>query len=615
MDIVSWTFAKSKKYDQDKPLYIDPSNPERSLSANQVRTTVRQLACGLESHGLVKGDTVCVLSFNDIYYTSLYLGIIGAGGCFTGANPGYTAYELAHHLRTTQAKYLISAPKTLNVATEAAKECGLSNGDIYVLNLHGEVIPEGYQSWSKLLSCGEKDWVKGIDAANTTAAYVSTSGTSGLPKAAILTHSYMVSQAEVIGRVTATPGETSHMIAIPPFHVFTIPAQHALPIRRGTTCYIMPRYEQETFMQAIKKFQISKTVVVPPILMSLSKSKHTGLLRSLRSIHVGGSCATDGMQQQLYDKLHPDARILQVYGMTEAGWATTWQEKATDCSGSVGKPLPGTRFRLVDSDDQVIKKDGVHGEIHIRAPHPMKGYLNNATATAEAFTPDGWVRSGDVGFVRKGKWYVIDRTKDLIKVRGWQVSPAEIEAVILEHPDVADAAVIGVAARDTSGEVPHGYVVRKPGSQVNENDIKSFLATRLARYKSVDAVKFIDHIPRNPTGKILRRVLRDSKGTQIVPADQSAAMAYSNAIKTLERLQQSRNAERRAAMSKPPARSHSRSASLTDASTIDLSEPPSPSPGLVSDETGLPVVEDFQSLKRKAEELSPVRIKRQHHHQ
>lgn len=156
------------------------------------------------------------------------------------------------------------------------------------------------------------------------------------------------------------------MIAIPPFHVFTIPNQHAFPLRRGAPCYIMPRYEQDGFMNAVEKFNISMTTVVPPILMSLSKSSHTQSLRSLRSIHVGGSCATDGMQQQLYNKLHPDARILQVYGMTEAGWAATWQDKKKDQSGSVGKPLPGTKFRcaydsaavgyLLTSEDWLIMK-------------------------------------------------------------------------------------------------------------------------------------------------------------------------------------------------------------------------------------------------------------------
>jgi AMP-binding enzyme C-terminal domain/AMP-binding enzyme len=164
----------------------------------------------------------------------------------------------------------------------------------------------------------------------------------------------------------------------------------------------------------------------------------------------------------------------------------------------------------------------------------MKGYLNNEKATSEAFTADGWIRSGDIGYVKEGRWYVVDRTKDLIKVRGWQVSPAEIECTLLEHPNVTDAAVIGIKALDDSGETPQAFIVRDSQSEVNEKDIKDFLGRRLARYKGVSKVEFVDAIPRNPTGKILRRVLRDSVYKEIPTTPPDAALAYSNAIRKLE---------------------------------------------------------------------------------
>lgn len=360
-------------------------------------------------------------------------------------------------------------------------------------------------------------------------------------------------------------------------------------------------------MKAIKQYKISMTIIVPPILTSLSKSKNAGFLKSLRLIHVGGSCATDGMQQQLYQKLHPNARILQVYGMTETGWATTWQEMKNDKSGSVGRPLPGTRFRLVDHDGVIVKKDGVHGEIHIEAPHPMKGYLNNDKATREAFTEDGWIRSGDVGFVKEGRWYVIDRTKDLIKVRGWQVSPAEIEAVLLEHPEIMDAAVIGTAAQDGEGEVPLGFIVRKEGSKIQAEEVKAFLGTRLARYKGVHTVSFIDRIPRNPTGKILRRVLRDTRERQPPTPDEALAVVYSNAIQDMERYRKKRDAEKRARVVKENAkvvRPRSRSVSLTDASTIEGSAPPSPILSQIDFEPSIEV------RKRKGMEVESTTAKR-----
>jgi len=346
MDIVSWTF-RNESIDQEKPLYIDCNDPSRSISAGQARTLVRKLVSGFQHHGLERGDCVCVVSFNEIHYTSLLLGIIGSGGCFTGANPGYTAHELTHHVRITRAKYLLTSLKTLSVTLLAAEKCGIPLSKIFVLDFQDESIPNGQQSWKKLLSCGEKNWVDVSDPDTTPAAYVSTSGTSGLPKAAILPHSYFVSQGQYQDQIAATRYKLSNLIAIPPFHVFTIPVQHALPLRQGTPTYIMPRFETQGFVDALQKYNITHTAVVPPILMALAQCGRTEKLRSLRRIYVGGSCATDGMQQQLYAKLSPKARIEQVYGMTEVGWATNWHDKGREESGSVGRALPGTEMRFV----------------------------------------------------------------------------------------------------------------------------------------------------------------------------------------------------------------------------------------------------------------------------
>lgn len=172
----------------------------------------------------------------------------------------------------------------------------------------------------------------------------------------------------------------------------------------------------------------------------------------------------------------------------------------------------------------------------------MKGYLNNEKATAEAFTADGWIRSGDVGYIKDGRWYVVDRTKDLIKVRGWQVSPAEIECALLEHPNIVDAAVIGVKALNDSDETPQAFVVRKAQGELDEKDVKDFLGHRLARYKGVSKVEFVDVIPRNPTGKILRRLLRDAvyKETPTTPPDAEVALAYSKAIRKLDESREKR---------------------------------------------------------------------------
>ncbi|KAL2069334.1 hypothetical protein VTL71DRAFT_15672 [Oculimacula yallundae] len=549
MDLVSWTFA-NPPLDEDKPLYIDPTNLNRSLSFAQTQTLVRKLTAGFKAHNIEKGSCICVVSLNDINYTPIYLSIIGSNIRFTGANPGYTARELSHHLRITGARYILTSLKSLSVSLVAAEECRIPLSKIFVLNFEGEEIPLAQQSWEKLLCHGEMDWTRSSDQ-DTEAAFVSTSGTSGLPKAAVISHGYLISQGKVVedvvrGQVKVQNrrgGEASDcmrsLIALPPFHVFTIPLQHAVPLRTGAPAYIMPRFEEEVFVSSIEKFGITHTIVVPPIMMTLSKHDKREL-NSLRTVFVGGSCASDGMQTQLYTALNKQARVVQVYGMTETGWATCWSKQEKDSSGSVGQAIDGTRIRAVDVSGAVVQKDGVVGEIQIHTPHTMKKYLNNPSSTAEARTSDGWIRTGDVGYVQQGNWYVIDRTKDLIKVRGWQVSPAEIEAALLEHPGIRDAGVIASPAEDGCGEVPLAFVVRNVDAKIDEDSVKEFLGMRLARYKNVEAVEFVESIPRNPTGKILRRVLRDGRVKKEKTKDQVAAVEYRSALINLDAYQRSR---------------------------------------------------------------------------
>ncbi|KAK2626437.1 hypothetical protein QTJ16_003612 [Diplocarpon rosae] len=574
MDIVSWTFALppgSEKEKENQPvsilkrrksgtgrqmskyktdglppqLYLDAANPQRSLSYAQTRSQVRQLIAGFAHHGVQKGDCVCVVSFND-----------------------YNARELTHHLHITGAKHILTSLKSLPAVQSAAVECQIPPSSIFVLDFCRETVAPELQSWRALLKYGERGWRVGEEIATGNleeAAYVSTSGTSGLPKAATIGHGYLISQGQVVeglvggGAGSGAEGKTkvSCLIAIPPFHVFTIPMQHALPLRTGIPAYIMPRFEDERFVGALREFQISHTIVVPPIMMALSK-RAAAELASVQTVFVGGSRATDGMQQQLYAKLATAARIVQVYGMTETGWAACWTREARDDTGSIGQPVMGTRLRfvpfsklnmkssLVDPGGRLITRDDQTGEIQINTRNAMTSYRHNSTATTASRTPDGWICTGDVGYVRRGNWYTIDRTKDLIKVRGWQVSPAEIEAALLEHPGILDAGVVAATASDGGEEVPWAFVVRSGNGagNVDELGVKAFLGTRLARYKNVAGVDFIAEIPRNPTGKILRRVLRDAQRQPQSPRHRTcgpgAAIEYASALKDLYAYQCSR---------------------------------------------------------------------------
>jgi len=232
-------------------------------------------------------------------------------------------------------------------------------------------------------------------------------------------------------------------------------------------------------------------------------------VRSLRHIWTAGAPLSLSVQTEFRALLHPNANIVPVYGMTECGWITSLSYPEGETSESVGRPVPGVSLRLVDSSGDPIEKEGQLGELLVRPQHPTLGYVGNPTATAELFHSPGWVRSGDIAYTRNGKYYIVDRQKDIIKVRSWQVSPAEVENVLLQHPLITDAAVIGVPDYGISGEVPHAFVVKAEGGELGLGELKAFMAERMARYKIIEGVSFVESIPRNPAGKILRRILKE----------------------------------------------------------------------------------------------------------
>lgn len=276
------------------------------------------------------------------------LGIIGAGGIYSGANPSYTAPEILHHFQITKTKFVLTSLKALDVVLDAAKSFGLSSSHIYVLDWRNKFVPCAHESWTRLLKYGESDWVIPVDANKTVAAYLSTSGTSGLPKIALIPHSYLVSQGETVLMLTGSDHlrNRSVLITTPPFHAFTIPLQHLLPLATGNPCYVLQRFDIQDFLFSCQRFTITETAIVPLIMTALAKNDKKAELSSLRKVYTAGSSATKETQARLYESLDPSAKIIQVFGMTECGWASSWQYNERDTSGSIGQPLPGFQMRL-----------------------------------------------------------------------------------------------------------------------------------------------------------------------------------------------------------------------------------------------------------------------------
>ena len=352
-----------------------------------------------------------------------------------------------------------------------------------------------------------------------------------------------------------TPRQSSQLVCLPVFHAFAAQIALVLPLRLGITTYLLPRYNARDFSRIVNTLQITETAVVPPIVTSLLRlpEEEQRALKSLRYVLCAGAPITPTLQAVLCQHLSPDAVVAQVWGTTEVGWASmfNWNEK--DLSGSVGRLQPGIELKLVN-DGLPVDEDLIQGEAYIRSPSMFTHYLDNPSATATAFDSDGFYGTGDRAYMHEGKIFIEGRVKDTLKIKGWQVSPSEIEAVLLEHPMIVDAAVVGIPAIDEDGletTLPRAYVVPNmvspailPGLPVMQpippgvpqpltaQEVVDFAASKLIPYKKLTGgVIFIDKIPRNATGKILRRLLcqPDEPDSPAFRSDASIALSASDA--------------------------------------------------------------------------------------
>ncbi|PYH98415.1 acetyl-CoA synthetase-like protein [Aspergillus ellipticus CBS 707.79] len=523
-DVISWIFDRAD-YDIEKPIYIDALNPHRSISWKQARTRVRQLAAGFHAARLQPGDCVCVHAFNDVDYSILVLGIIAAGGVFTGTNPSYTSHELTHHLRAAQSKFVITEPEMLDRMVPAATANGLPPGRIWVFHpRESPALAREFRSWTRLLDNGEADWRRFDDAnqaKSVTAARLFSSGTTGLPKPAEFSHYNFIAQHTLVYDAHPIPFETRRILCLPFFHAAAAPAAHFTALRRGDPSFVLRRFSPEAFLTAVSHHRITECTAVPPIITALLQHPTTtaAALESLRLVRCGAAPLAAAPQRQFQSLLSPSATFTQVWGMTESTCvATLLPYPEPDPTGSVGRLLPTLEAKLLDPAGPLIPTFNTPGEICIRGPTIIPGYFASPAANAHAFDADGFYKTGDLGFcdAQSRKWYVLDRTKDLIKVRGFQVAPAEIEGVLVTHPRVRDVAVVGVFDAEAGTEYPRAYVVREEGTEGTEGllevaEVKGWVAERLAKYKRLDGgVYFRESIPRNASGKILKRALQES---------------------------------------------------------------------------------------------------------
>ena len=485
-----------------KPAVIDAASGEGYTYA-QLADAVDRLAAGLAARGLGPGHVVALMSPNIPQYPVVFLGAVRAGVTVTTPNPLYRRDELAHQLRDSGARLLFTVAEHAEKATEAAQAEGVAVELVVVIDQPGTAA--GLADVSADGPVPEP----AIDAAVDIAALPYSSGTTGLPKGVMLTHRNLVANVLQTHASQKVTEDDVVMAVLPFFHIYGMTVTMNYCLWLGSTIVTARRYDAESFPASLQERGITRLYAVPPIILNLAKRDDLGRydLSKLKAVLSGAAPLDADLAAAGSAKL--GVRVTQGYGMTELSPCShlTPPDDAGAPAASIGPSVASTECRLVDPETGEDVGVGEAGELLIRGPQVMRGYLNNDDATRATIDEDGFLHTGDLARVDDdGYYYILDRLKELIKFKGFQIAPAELEAVVIGHEAVLDAAVIGVAD-PSAGEVPKALVVTSRPLEAGE--LMAYVAERVAPHKRIRHVEFLDAIPKSPSGKILRRELRD----------------------------------------------------------------------------------------------------------
>ncbi|KAH9211201.1 4-coumarate-CoA ligase [Leptodontidium sp. 2 PMI_412] len=530
IDIWDFIFEGKRSFPDNQAVYVDAES-SRQYTFQDVKDTAMAFGHALRSKwNWQKGDVVGFYSPNCVDTPVLTFGTLWAGGIVSPANPASSAQELAFQLKDSGAKALITQISSLKIALEAAKMAGLPQNRILLM---GDEKTGGITHMQDFIaSARNTPRLERQVPANTDLSFlVYSSGTTGLPKGVMLTHRNIVANTLMtdVGSAELSVGDV--LIAVLPlYHIYGLALLIVHSIHRGAKVVVMPAFEPQAFLGAIQKHKVTFAYLVPPIILLLAKSPIVDNydLRSVKMIASAAAPLTLDLIEAVWKRLN--IPIKQAWGLSETSPAVTTQLlgdwKAS--IGSVGKILPNQSLKVV-SEAGVVLPVGEDGEFWVKGPNVFPGYLNNLEATARCMTDDGYMKTGDIGHITKeGHVYITDRLKELIKYKGFQVAPAELEGLLVGHEQVADVCVLGVWQADQETEVPRAYVVKSPAAKdvedaVLEKQIASWVGAKVAGHKKLrGGVRFVDEIPKSAAGKILRRILRDK-----VKAEEEAARVKS----------------------------------------------------------------------------------------
>ncbi|KAG6581611.1 4-coumarate--CoA ligase 1, partial [Cucurbita argyrosperma subsp. sororia] len=488
-----------------------------SFTYHDVDLAARKVASGLNKLGIAQGDVIMLLLQNSPEFVFAFLGASYRGAIMTAANPFFTAAEIAKQAKGSNAKLIV----TQSSYYEKVKEITEELPDVKIMTVDSP--PDGCLSFADLIQADEREMPTVEINPDDVVALPYSSGTTGLPKGVMLTHRGLVTSVaqQVDGENPNLYYRNEDVIlcVLPLFHIYSLNSVLLCGLRAGTTILIMPKFEIGSLLQLVQKFKVSIAPIVPPIVLAIAKSPDLDKydLSSIRVIKCGGAPLGKELEDTVRAKF-PKAVLGQGYGMTEAGPVLTMglafaKEPFPMKPGACGTVVRNAEMKIVDTENGGSLPRNTPGEICIRGDQIMKGYLNNPEATAATIDKDGWLHTGDIGFIDDDdELFIVDRLKELIKYKGFQVAPAEVEALLLTHPAISDAAVVPMKDEE-AGEVPVAFVVRLKNSEVTEDEIKQFISKQVVFYKRIKRAFMIDAIPKSPSGKILRKELRAKLAT------------------------------------------------------------------------------------------------------
>jgi acyl-CoA synthetase (AMP-forming)/AMP-acid ligase II len=486
----------------DRAAFVD-SVTGRTVTYGGLPAMVDRAAASLARLGLRRGEVCAIFSPNTVDYAVAVLAIARLGAIVTTASALSTRDDLVKQFTDCRARFLFTAPAVAETALAAARDAGIER-------VFSFGATPGATPFDELRDTPGTPPRVAIDPLDVVALPYS-SGTTGLPKGVQLTHRNLVANLQQVDACDHLgDGEDTLIAFLPFFHIYGLVVIMLLGLRRGATIVVMPRFELSAYLDLVERHRATVLHVVPPVVLALAKSPAAAGrdFSHVRKLFSGAAPLTADVIDQCTARM--GCAVEQGYGLTETSPAThaTSASVAAAKPGSVGSPVPNTECRIVDPATRRDADPGQDGEIWIRGPQVMLGYLNRPDETRATIDEDGWLHTGDIGHAdADGDFFVVDRLKELIKYKGCQVPPAELESVLLSHPAVADAAVVAQQDEE-AGEIPRAFVVLKMPATAEE--LMAFVAERVAPYKKIRRVDFIAAIPKSPSGKILRRLLRDT---------------------------------------------------------------------------------------------------------